>query len=60
MTFPELARRDMVWPRPEDEKAANKRGAGKGGLAVMWRAGRAWPALPDAERYAFTSQYRTG
>jgi hypothetical protein len=28
----------------------NKRGAGKGGLAVLWRAGRAWPALPDRER----------
>ena len=26
--------------------------AGKGGLAVLWRAGRAWPALPDRERYA--------
>ena len=30
---------------------ANKRGAGKGGFAVLWRAGRAWPALPDRERY---------
>jgi hypothetical protein len=30
----------------------NKRGAGKGGFAVLWRAGRAWPALPDRERYA--------
>ena len=29
---------------------ANKRGAGKGGFAVLWRAGRAWPALPDRER----------
>ena len=27
-------------------RPANKRGAGKGGLAVLWRAGRAWPALP--------------
>jgi hypothetical protein len=33
-----------VWP--------NKRGAGKGGIAVLWRAGRAWPALPDRERWA--------
>ena len=29
----------------------NKRGAGKGGGAVLWRAGRAWPALPDRERW---------
>jgi hypothetical protein len=28
----------------------NARGAGKGGTAVLWRAGRAWPALPDRER----------
>ena len=28
----------------------NQRGAGKGGFAVLWRAGRAWPALPDRER----------
>jgi hypothetical protein len=34
---------------------ANKRGAGKGGLAVLWRAGRAWPALPDRERSAAAS-----
>ena len=27
---------------------ANKRGAGKGGTAVLWRAGRTRPALPDA------------
>lgn len=32
------------------KRAANKRGAGKGGFAVLWRAGRAWPALPDRER----------
>jgi uncharacterized protein YceK len=30
---------------------ANKRGAGKGGIAVLWRAGRAWPALPDRKRW---------
>jgi hypothetical protein len=30
----------------------NKRGAGKGGVAVLWRAGRAGPALPDRERWA--------
>jgi len=30
----------------------NKRGAGKGGLAGLWRAGRAWPALPDRKRWA--------
>ena len=30
---------------------ANKRGAGKGGTAILWRAGRAWPALPDRERW---------
>ena len=28
----------------------NQRGAGKGGIAVLWRAGRAWPALPDRDR----------
>ena len=28
----------------------NERGAGKGGFAVLWRAGRACPALPDRER----------
>ena len=28
----------------------NKRGAGKGGFAVLWRTGRACPALPDRER----------
>jgi hypothetical protein len=28
----------------------NKRGAGKGGVVVLWHAGRAWPALPDRER----------
>ena len=33
-----------------ETKAANKRGAGKGGTAVLWRAGRACPALPDRER----------
>ncbi len=30
----------------------NKRGAGKGGFAVLWHAQRAWPALPDRERSA--------
>jgi hypothetical protein len=34
------------------KSSANKRGAGKGGFAVLWRAGRAWPALPDRERSA--------
>jgi hypothetical protein len=29
----------------------NKRSAGKGGVAILWRAGRAWPALPDRERW---------
>ena len=29
---------------------ANKRGAGKGGTAILLHAGRAWPALPDRER----------
>jgi len=31
-------------------KKPNKRGAGKGGIAVLWRAGPAWPAQPDRER----------
>jgi len=47
-------------PTPAPEKprmhrryrAANKRGAGKGEIAVLWLAGRAWPALPDRERWA--------
>jgi hypothetical protein len=30
----------------------NNRSAGKGGLAVLWRAGRAWPAPPHRERWA--------
>jgi hypothetical protein len=36
----------------------NKRGAGKGGLAVLWRAGRAWPALPDlhVRQHEFATQ----
>jgi propanediol dehydratase small subunit len=33
-------------------KAFYKRGAGKGGFAGLWRAGRAWPALHDRERWA--------
>ena len=31
---------------------SNKRGAGKGGIAVLLHAGRAWPALPECKRYA--------
>jgi hypothetical protein len=31
---------------------ANKRGAGKGGIAVLLHAAGAWPALPDRERSA--------
>jgi hypothetical protein len=33
-------------------REANKRGAGKGGFAVLWRAGRSCPAMPDRERSA--------
>ena len=33
-------------------RRANKRGAGKGGIAVLCHAGRAWTALPDRERSA--------
>jgi hypothetical protein len=36
--------------RPVVRRAPNKRGAGKGGFAILWRADRAWPALPDRER----------
>ena len=32
---------------------SNKRGAGKGGMTVPVRAGRAWPALPDRESLAW-------
>ena len=32
-------------------RSPNKRSAGKGGIAVLWRAGRARPALPDRERW---------
>ena len=35
-----------------DHRASNKRGAGQGGFAVLRRAGRASPALPDRERWA--------
>jgi hypothetical protein len=34
----------------------NKRGAGKGGLAVLWHAERVWPALPDRERSAMITR----
>jgi hypothetical protein len=34
-------------------KKPNKRGAGKGGTGVLWRAGRAWSALPDRDRSAY-------
>jgi hypothetical protein len=30
----------------------NKRGAGKGGFAVLWRAEHSCPTLPDRERWA--------
>ena len=33
-------------------RSYNKRGAGKGGVADLWRAGPSWPALPDRERSA--------
>jgi hypothetical protein len=29
---------------------SNKRGAGKGGISVLWRAGGTWPALPGLDR----------
>jgi hypothetical protein len=32
-------------------EAPTKRGASKGGAAVLWRAGPAWPALTDRERW---------
>jgi len=32
----------------------NKRGAGKGGTAVLFRVGRAWPALPDCDSFGST------
>jgi len=32
-------------------RTPNKRGAGKGGITVLSDAGRAWPALPDRERW---------
>jgi hypothetical protein len=33
---------------------ANERSAGQGGIAVLWRAGRPWAALPEHERCRFT------
>jgi hypothetical protein len=33
----------------------NKRGAGKGGFAVLWLIGRSCPALPDRGRWVFTT-----
>jgi hypothetical protein len=36
----------------------SKRGAGKGGIAVLWRAGRACPALPDRERWPTSNVMR--
>jgi hypothetical protein len=35
------------------DRTPNKRGAGKGVTAVLWRAGRAWPALPDRHRSVY-------
>ena len=35
---------------PRAAASFNKRGAGKGGGGVLWRAGRAWSALSDRER----------
>ena len=37
-------------PKAGMNSKPNKRGAGKGGFAVLWRAGRSCPALPDRER----------
>ena len=38
------------------ERLANKHDAGKSGVAVSWRAGRAWPAVPIRDRSARMSQ----
>jgi hypothetical protein len=35
---------------PPMRRTPNKRGAGKGGVAVLWRVRRVSPALPDRER----------
>ena len=35
--------------RSMKHRGSNKRGAGKGGIAVLLRAERPWPALPDRE-----------
>jgi hypothetical protein len=40
-------------------RCANKRGTGKGGFAVLWRAGRVWLALPDRERSALIARVRS-
>ena len=37
-------------------RTSNNRGAGKGGIAVLLRAGRVWPALPDPCLTANVSQ----
>lgn len=37
------------------EKKPNKRGPGKGGVAVVWRAERARPALPDRDRWTLVN-----
>ena len=47
--FAARAMKDIFSPGLE---RPNKRGAGKGRIAVLWRAGGAGPALPDRERSA--------
>ena len=37
-------------------KPPNKRRAVKGEFGVLWCPGRAWPALPDRDRWAAASQ----
>lgn len=36
---------------------ANKRAAGKGGIGSLFHAARAWPALPERERYAHMRRF---
>jgi len=49
-SFDRLIQEQFVPKRHDRNSMPNKRGAGKGGFAVLRRSGRAWPALPDRER----------
>jgi len=50
MTFPELARPDMIRPRPEDEKAANEAHSVDAPIACGFHVVYHWRRATDARR----------